>query len=89
VSAILGREVWYCDWKWVKRVKGRKVEEVVVIGFGLEQMDCKLERRRRVAVDMQCWKGGNGYWVKRKFEAQEQVQMRDVIRYFSFGSRLK
>lgn len=41
----------------MRRVRGRKEEVVGVMGFTLEQVNCRLRRRKRVAVDMQCWEG--------------------------------
>jgi len=41
----------------VRRVRGRKEEAVGVMGFTLEQVNRKLRRRKRVAVDIQCREG--------------------------------
>jgi len=41
----------------VRRVRGRKEEVVGVMRFTLEQVNCRLRRRKRVAVDMQCGEG--------------------------------
>lgn len=43
----------------MRRVRGRNEEVVLVKGLTLEQVSCRLRRRRRVAVDMQCRKGVN------------------------------
>lgn len=42
-------------------MRGRNEEVMVVVGFTLKQVNCRLRRRRRDVVDMQCWKGGEGY----------------------------
>lgn len=66
----------------MRRVRGRNEEVVGVMGLTLEQVNCRLRRRKRLAVDMQCRKGVNAFVCEKKVGGTRAGERSDTLFLF-------